>query len=108
MPLSYPSQSPYEIAYAGYELFKMQYHWEKPIRALTIRGINPDSASAPIQLDLFNDYVPRAKQKALDDAIDGIRNRFGERAIFNACLMKDVGMANDHCETVPMPSPMYQ
>ena len=108
MPLSYPSQSPYEIACAGYELFRMQYHWEKPIRALTIRGINPDSASAPIQLDLFNDYVPRAKQKALDDAIDGIRNRFGERAIFNACLMKDVGMANDRCETVPMPSPMYQ
>jgi DNA polymerase-4 len=108
MPLSYPSQSPYEIACAGYELFRMQYHWEKPIRALTIRGINPDSASAPIQLDLFNDYAPRAKQKALADAVDGIRSRFGERAIFNACLMKDIGMANDRCETVPMPSPMYQ
>ena len=40
MPLSYPSQSPFEIACAGFELFKMKYRWEKPIRALTIRGIN--------------------------------------------------------------------
>ena len=108
MPLAYPSQSPYEIACAGYELFKMQYHWEKPIRALTIRGINPDSASAPVQLDLFNDYVPRLKQKALDDAIDEIRNRYGTQAVFNACLMRDLAMANDKCETVPMPNPMYQ
>ena len=108
MPLAYPSQSPYEIACAGFELFRMQYRWEKPIRALTIRGINPDSASAPIQLDMFNDYIPRAKQKALDDAIDGIRSRYGVHAVFNACLMGDLGMANDKCETVPMPSPMYQ
>ena len=108
MPLSYPSQSPFEIACAGYELFRMKYRWEKPIRALTIRGINPDSESAPVQLDMFNDYVPRARQKALDDAIDEIRGRFGERSIFNACLMNDVGMAKDRCETVPMPSPMYQ
>ena len=108
MPLAYPSQSPYEIACAGYELFRMQYRWEKPIRALTIRGINPDSAYAPLQLDMFQDYVPRAKQRALDDAIDSIRGRFGERSIFNGCLMGDVGMAKDKCETVPMPSPMYQ
>lgn len=108
MPLAYPSQSPYEIACAGYELFRMQYHWEKPIRALTIRGINPENASAPVQLDMFNDYIPRAKQKALDDAIDEIRNRYGTQAVFNACLMRDLNMANDKCETVPMPNPMYQ
>ncbi|MBR0341264.1 MAG: DNA polymerase IV [Oscillospiraceae bacterium] len=107
-PLSYPSQSPYEIACAGYELFRTSYDWEKPIRALTIRGINPRSASAPIQLDMFNDYVPHQKRKALDDAIDGIRNRYGPRAIFNASLKDELGLAKDKCETVPMPSPMYQ
>ena len=107
-PLSYPSQSPFEIACAGFELFKTKYQWEKSIRALTIRGINPDREDTPVQLDVFNDYQHRAKQKALDDAIDSIRGRFGERSIFNACLMADVGMAKDRCETVPLPSPMYQ
>lgn len=107
-PLVYPSQSPYEIACAGFDLFRTRYTWLKPVRALTIRGINPISESAPVQLDIFNDYVPRGKQKDLDDAIDDIRRRFGNRAIFNACLMGDLHMANDRCETVPMPSPMYQ
>ena len=107
-PLVYPSQSPYEIACAGFDLFRTRYTWLKPVRALTIRGINPISESAPVQLDIFNDYVPRGKQKDLDDAIDDIRRRFGNHAIFNACLMGDLHMANDRCETVPMPSPMYQ
>ena len=107
-PLIYPSQSPYEIACAGFDLFRTRYTWLKPVRALTIRGINPISESAPVQLDIFNDYAPRGKQKDLDDAIDDIRRRFGNRAIFNACLMGDLHMANDRCETVPMPSPMYQ
>jgi hypothetical protein len=41
MPLPYPSQSPYEIAQSGYALFREHYWWPKPVRALTIRGINP-------------------------------------------------------------------
>ena len=64
-PLVYPSQSPYEIACAGFDLFRTRYTWLKPVRALTIRGINPISESAPVQLDIFNDYVPRGKQKDL-------------------------------------------
>ena len=108
MPLPYPSQSPYEIACAGYELFRTQYRWEKPIRALTIRAINPNSASSPVQQSLFNDYRLRIRQKALDDAIDEIRGRFGEHAVVNACLMGDLNMATDRCETVPMPRAMYQ
>lgn len=107
-PLPYPSQSPYEIACAGYDLFLTRYAWQKPVRALTIRGINPVRCSAPVQLDLFNDYLSREKQKDLDDAVDSLRGRFGARAVFNASLMQELHMANDRCETVPMPSPMYQ
>lgn len=107
-PLAYPSQSPYEIACAGYELFRANYDWAKPVRALTIRGINPQPESAPVQLDLFNDYVARLKQKALDDAINSIRGRFGPRTVFNASLQGGPALALDKCETVPMPAPMYQ
>ena len=106
--LPYPTQSPLEIATAGFDLFRTRYYWDRPIRALTIRGINPRSEHEPIQLDLFNDYQRRIKQKKLDDAIDEIRNRFGVNAIKSAALMGNLAMANDKCETVIMPSPMYQ
>ena len=69
-PLPAPSQSPYEIACAGYEA--------------------------------------RRKQKFLDDAVDQIRNRFGVGAVRNASLMKVPGLAQDQCETVPMPAPMFR
>ena len=108
MPLSYPSQSPYEIAQAGFALFREHYDWPKPVRALTIRAINPGSEAAPVQTDLFNDYVLREKRKKIDDAVYGIRSRFGEDAVFAPSLMGDLKMAQDRCETVPMPSPMFQ
>ena len=108
MPLAYPSQSPYEIALAGYALFREHYGWPKPVRALTIRAINPGSEKAPVQTDLFNDYALRDKRKRVDDAVYEIRSRFGENAVFASSLMGDLKMARDRCETVPMPNPMYR
>ncbi len=108
MPLPYPTQSPFEIAQAGYALFREQYTWEKPIRSLTIRGIKLISASASVQTDIFNDYALRDKRKRLDDAIDELRERFGYRAVFAASLKDGLPVAQDKCETVPMPSPMYR
>ncbi len=108
MPLPYPSQSPYEIAQTGYALFKEHYWWPKPIRALTIRGINPGRENEAVQTDLFNNYAMRDKRRKLDNAIDELRRRFGYRSIYPACLHGQLPIAQDQCETVPMPSPMYQ
>ena len=108
MPLPYPTQSPYDLACAGYDLFRSRYGWEKPVRALTIRAIDPSGADASFQLDMFNSCALHDRQQALDDAIDAIRGRFGERAVYNACLMCAPGMATDRCETVPMPQLMYR
>ena len=107
-PLVYPSQSPLEIAQAGFDLFRIRYSWHKPVRALTIRGINLIPEKQPVQLDIFNDARKREKQKALDDCVDTIRRRFGYRSIFAASLMGDLHMAQDKCETVTMPGIMYQ
>ena len=82
--------------------------WYKPIRALTIRGIKLANANCAVQTDLFNDYARRDKQRSLDDAIDDIRARYGYRAVFNACLTDGLPIAQDKCETVPMPSPMFR
>ena len=108
MPLSFPSQSPYEIATAGYALFRDHYFWPKPVRALTIRGINPGRATNPVQTDLFSDYLLRDKRRRVDDAVDGLRQRFGYRIVFPASLQEQMPVAQDRCETVPMPSPMYR
>ena len=107
-PLSFPTQSPLEIAQTGFELFRRRYPWHKPVRALTIRGINLSSEHQPVQLDMFCDAERRERRKALDDCVDDIRRRFGNRAIYAASLMGDLKMAQDKCETVLMPGLMYQ
>ena len=93
---------------AGFALFRQHYFWEKPVRALTIRGINLVSAHQPVQLDMFCNAEARERRRALDDCVDEIRRRFGNRAICAASLMGDLKMAQDKCETVMMPGLMYQ
>ena len=107
-PLPYPSQSPLEITQAGYALFLEHYAWDRPVRALTIRGIHPGSARAPVQTDLFHDEERRDRRRRLDDTVDALRGRFGERIVIPACLTHGVPVAQDRCETVPMPSPMFR
>ncbi len=105
--LAYPSQSPLEIAQAAFALFKQHYRWYKPVRALTVRGINLVSERQPVQLDLFNDEARREKRNALEEAIEEIRRRFGYSAICAASLIGDLKMAQDNCESVTMPGNMY-
>ena len=108
MPLTYPSRSPYELAQAGYVLFREHYFWPKPVRALTIRAINPGQEDAPVQTDLFDDYLKKDKRRCVDDAVDVLRERFGSRIIYPASLQGTLPLATDQCETVPMPGLMYQ
>ncbi len=108
VPLAFPPRSPLDIAQAGYALFLMRYTWYKPVRALTIRGINLTSEHQPVQLDIFSDAERRERRRALDDCVDDIRRRFGNHAIYAASLMGDLQMAQDKCETVMMPGLMYQ
>ena len=107
LPLSFPTQSPLEMAQAAFALFRARYNWLKPVRALTVRGINLVPEKRPVQLDMFDDVEKRERRKALDDAIDEIRRRFGYRAICPASLLGDLRMAQDKCETVTMPGLMY-
>ncbi len=106
-PLEGLTQSPLEIAQAGYALFQQMYRWTEPVRALTIRGINVRSAALPVQLDLFGVAQKRERRRALDDAVDDIRRRFGYGAIRPASLMGAMLTATDKCETVQMPQVMY-
>lgn len=106
--MSFPTQSPLELAQVAFALFSQRYSWYKPVRALTICGINLTSLSLPVQLDMFCDVERREKRRALDNCVDDIRRRFGNKAIYAASLMRDLHMAQDKCEKVTMPRLMHQ
>jgi DNA polymerase-4 len=108
IPLKAATQNSLDIASTAFSLFKARYNWIKPVRALTVRGINLISENQPVQLDVFNDYARREKTGRMDMAVDEIRRRFGYNAIRAASLMGNLLMAQDKCETVIMPNVMYQ
>ncbi len=108
MPICYPSQSPLEIARAAYRLLLEKHAWAKPVRALTVRGINLQSQEMPSQLDLFEDDKPHQKQSSLDKAVYKLQQKFGDACVLPASLMLRGNVATDGCELVMMPNIMYQ
>ena len=107
-PLERPTRSPLELARAGHALFLRRYGWERPVRALTIRGIGLVRDDAPCQADFWGAEARGLRQRRLDDAVDEVRRRFGENAVRAASLMTDLQMAGDRCETVPLPGWMHR
>ena len=108
MPLPFPTRSPLEIARTANLLFQTRYPWHRTVRALTVRGIQVEDENAPEQLDAFGDCAARSRRQTLDDAVDEIRRRFGDASIYPASLMGPLNMADDRCETVPLPGMMYR
>jgi len=90
--LENPSQSAFEIAKVATELFKSNYTWERPVRAVTVRAINLTEEEAFRQMDFYTDYGKMQKQKSIDDAVMKLRQKFGEGVIFNCCLMDEEKM----------------
>lgn len=106
--LPFRTQLPNEIAAAGFNLFMERYRWDKPIRAITIRGIDLISQKEAEQLSVFVDHQKRDRRIRLEDAVEDIRRRFGKRAISYACLMDDLKIPDDGRQSVIMPGLMYQ
>lgn len=90
--LENPSQSASEIAKAATELFKLNYSWERCVRAVTVRAINLTEENNFQQMDFYTDYGKLQKQKSIDDTVMKLRQKFGEDVIFNCCLMDEEKM----------------
>ena len=106
--LGLPTQSPMEIAQAAHNLFKRNYKWNVPVRAVTVRAINLKSKNMAIQLDLFTDFEKRQRRETIDNTIEEIRRRFGKNAVFSASLMGDLKMPNHSSHEITMPGMMYR
>lgn len=87
--LSAPTQCAADLAEAGAELVKERYRWERKIRALTVSAIALERADAPYQPSLFDDDTRRVKRQKVENALDGIRERFGQESIQPAVLLCD-------------------
>lgn len=107
-PLVAPSQSPMEIAQQARILFDRNYRWHEPVRALTVRAINLISHDTPVQLDMFDNAVARLRRERLEDTIDELRQRYGNKCIYSASLMGDIRMPRDSIHEVTMPGMMYK
>ncbi|OQB25831.1 MAG: DNA polymerase IV [Firmicutes bacterium ADurb.Bin182] len=106
--LPFPTQSPMEIALKARSLFESNYRWISNVRAVTVRAINLASSTMPQQLEMFDDAAKRERRDRLEDTIDKIRIRFGNRAIYSASLMGDIKMPGRGVHEVIMPGIMYQ
>ena len=105
LPLA--TRLPSEIATAAFRIFKEQYRWQTPVRAVCVRAINLESVNENVQLDLYNDYARIDRLEDLQDAIESIRGRFGKKAITYGSLLGDLKMPGDGRELVRMPGIMY-
>ena len=75
---------------------------------MCIRAIDLVPKSDIEQLSIFVDTARRDRRARLEDAIEGLRDRYGKRAITYATLMGDLKMPDDGRHSVKMPGLMYQ
>ncbi len=106
--LEIPTRSASEIAKAAIELFNLNYKWNYDVRAVTVRAIELVDADAPTQLDMFTDTSKHEKMQKIDDTVLELRRRFGEKVIFNACLMQEEKVPHGNPEESVMPMRMYR
>ena len=107
-PLKLPTRSQLDIAACAFKLFTQNREAFRPVRALSVCAIRLLSDDGAGQTDLFGDSEKNFKLRALGDAVDDVRERFGVRSLIAASLMSKTPIATDRCETVPLPAIMYR
>ncbi len=80
-----------EIAQTAYDLLARYEPLDgtRPLRSLGVRAADLIDASTPLQLDMFGDEEHRAKLECLDQTIDELRRRFGNKAVHRAASLGD-------------------
>lgn len=90
-----PTHLSREIEAAALDIIRGAWKLDKPIRMLTITGLQLVSEDYPDQPSLFGDAddQQRDKLEKLEGALDAIRGRFGRDSIsFGASVVDDLGL----------------
>ena len=96
-----PSCSSQELAEVGLELFRRNYHWERPIRSIGLRGAGFVEAVGTVQMSLYAEDQRRDKWERIDRAVDHLRQRYGYMSVRRALLDTDprlghINVRDDH------------
>lgn len=83
-----PTQSWTELSETAFRLFRSNYDWTLPVRALTVRGISLEADDLPFQTDIFTDYSRHERINALEKAVEELRGRYGRDALEFAALLR--------------------
>lgn len=86
--LEQPTQCAATLSKAGAKLLAERYLWKQAIRALTISAINLESVDSPNQISLFEGESD-ARQRKIEGALDGLREKFGDGCVKPAVLFLD-------------------
>lgn len=91
MKLPYPTSSALDIAMASYDLFQSLYTWERPVRGAGVSVC--DFTLGKEQLSFDFDGGIRKKHDALENAVDGIRKKYGNNSVQRARILQDRKLA---------------
>ena len=75
--ISRPTFLSSDIITAAMQLFRANYRWFYPVRAVALRGINLVTADTLVEPSLFEDENRNLAAENLARTIDGLRKRFG-------------------------------
>lgn len=87
--ISRPTFLSSDIIAAAMQLFRANYRWFYPVRAVALRGINLVTADTLVELSLFEDESKNLAAENLARTIDGLRKRFGHDSILRASSLLD-------------------
>lgn len=87
--LQNPTCSSAEIAEVAFELFQRNYHWDKPVRSIGVRGAGLVEMESCLQMSLYEDDVKRDKWERIDAAVDALRERYGYMSVRRAVTCTD-------------------
>ena len=103
-----PTQDEMCVAEVAYKILKDNYMWHRYIRALTISAINLENADNTEQTIMFFDYDKQDKRKAINLAMDTIRERYGKGAVKPCVILDEDKIPKTNHDDVIMPSYMFR
>ncbi|MBT3319803.1 MAG: DNA polymerase IV [Clostridia bacterium] len=100
--LHQPTHLKNDIVKATIDILESQWDMDAPIRMLTITGISLVSGDEPGQLSIFDidETASRAKWEKIEHAVDGIRQKYGKRAISLGVSMDKDDDKNEEDDTI--------
>ena len=78
-----------DIARAAFEMFLERYKDFLPLRSMGVSCTSLVRDDAPEQLDIFGECMKAHREEDLEEAIDGLRGRFGHQVVRRGIVMFD-------------------